>query len=89
MQSITFRIYELSAEDDGLLTVPWDAIVATLNGPSFRQLERIVLQLEPPPPWLDEWPHTTWDLLKRRITISQQLLGNVTLVCLLERSTLR
>ncbi|KZV87875.1 hypothetical protein EXIGLDRAFT_839651 [Exidia glandulosa HHB12029] len=84
-QSITFRIYELSAEDDGLLTVPWDAIVATLNGPSFRQLERIVLQLEPPPPWLDEWPHATWDLLKRRITISQQLLGNVTLVCLLER----
>ncbi|KZV82119.1 hypothetical protein EXIGLDRAFT_844039 [Exidia glandulosa HHB12029] len=78
VQNITFRIRHVTAKED-IFTMPWEAIVAALNGQPFRQLVHIAIHL---PSWLDEWPDARWDLLNERI--GQQLLGNVSLVCRLD-----
>ncbi|KZV82648.1 hypothetical protein EXIGLDRAFT_336858 [Exidia glandulosa HHB12029] len=74
VQSITFHIHGVPTKED-ILTMPWEEIIAALNGPSFRQLERIAFQL--PPMWRDEQRDATRDMLKERV--GEQLLANVKL----------
>ncbi|KZV82645.1 hypothetical protein EXIGLDRAFT_843524, partial [Exidia glandulosa HHB12029] len=76
LQRITFHIQGVGTKEH-ILTMPWDAIIATLNGSSFRQLERVAFQL--PLPWRDEQRDATRDMLKE--IVGQQLLANVTIVC--------
>ncbi|KZV83299.1 hypothetical protein EXIGLDRAFT_843093 [Exidia glandulosa HHB12029] len=76
VQSITFHIHGVPTKED-ILTMPWEEIIAALNGPSFRQLERIAFQL--PPLWQDEQRDATRDMLKDEV--GQELLGNVGFVC--------